>query len=91
MRNLMLPLTATQEGTTWVATAPSNIAWIKYMGKRDFIKNIPTNRSLSLLAPQCHTTVRVTPIAGDTDQCLVDDRTPLMNGLSREDIQFILS
>lgn len=31
----------------WFAQAPSNIALIKYMGKKDVDKNIPINRSLS--------------------------------------------
>lgn len=31
----------------WTAHAPANIALIKYMGKKDFSKNIPTNPSFS--------------------------------------------
>lgn len=36
---------------TWTATAPSNIALIKYMGKADFGQNIPLNASLSYTLP----------------------------------------
>ena len=32
---------------SWKASCPSNIALIKYMGKKDYEKNIPTNASIS--------------------------------------------
>lgn len=42
-------MTATnfRPGQTWLATAPSNIALIKYMGKTEHTGNRPTNTSLS--------------------------------------------
>ena len=45
----------------WVASAPSNIALIKYMGKTDEQDNRPTNRSLSYTLNHLRTTVELTP------------------------------
>lgn len=42
------------------ASAPSNIALIKYMGKLDSSANIPTNSSLSLTLDELRTFVRIT-------------------------------
>lgn len=36
-----------KSNTIWTTTAPSNIALIKYMGKKDYHNNIPLNPSLS--------------------------------------------
>jgi len=38
---------AVERTMRWSASAPANIALIKYMGKKDFSKNIPSNPSLS--------------------------------------------
>jgi diphosphomevalonate decarboxylase len=43
---------------TWSASAPSNIAIIKYMGKAP--GNVPLNASLSYTTPDCYSTVSVT-------------------------------
>ena len=55
------------------ASAPSNIALIKYMGKKDGGGNTPTNASLSYTLENLRTFVRLTPLTGsDQDhwQCL---------------------
>jgi len=44
----------------WSASAPSNIALIKYMGKTDAATNIPTNASLSYTLDYLLTTVELT-------------------------------
>lgn len=43
----------------WRESAPSNIALIKYMGKKDIARNIPDNPSLSLSLPHLITTVEI--------------------------------
>jgi len=43
----------------WSATAPANIALIKYMGKTDAANNIPTNASLSYTLDHLQTTVEL--------------------------------
>lgn len=50
------------------ASAPSNIALIKYMGKTDFELNIPTNSSLSFSLPHFRTEVRVQKINSSQDK-----------------------
>ncbi len=45
--------------TKWQADAPSNIALIKYMGKKDAALNIPTNASLSLTLPHLRSFVEL--------------------------------
>ena len=49
----------------WVESAPSNIAWIKYMGKTDHAQNLPTNISLSYTVEYLRTTVELE--LADTD------------------------
>lgn len=49
----------------WQTDAPSNIALIKYMGKKDFKLNIPTNASLSYTLPHLKTTVKLTESTHD--------------------------
>lgn len=44
---------------TWSASAPANIALIKYMGKLDTSKNLPLNASLSYTLDHCRTFVDV--------------------------------
>lgn len=44
-----------------IASAPSNIALIKYMGKTEAAVNTPTNVSLSYTLDHLRTTVRITP------------------------------
>src|SRR5262245_31456842 len=46
------------------AQAPSNIALIKYMGKKDSIRNIPENPSISLTLNSLHTLAEVTVTPG---------------------------
>lgn len=43
----------------WCATAPANIALIKYMGKQDTALNIPMNASLSYALPHLLTKVEI--------------------------------
>lgn len=50
------------------ASAPSNIALIKYMGKIEGTGNKPANASLSYTLESLRTFVRLTPIEGDRDQ-----------------------
>jgi len=45
--------------TKWSATAPSNIALIKYMGKKDVSKNLPDNPSISYTLPHLVTKVEI--------------------------------
>lgn len=44
---------------TWSASAPANIALIKYMGKSDSSKNLPFNASLSYSLEHCRTFVEL--------------------------------
>jgi diphosphomevalonate decarboxylase len=53
---------------TWKASAPSNIALIKYMGKLDFAKNIPSNSSLSYTLQNLKTFVEIERTEGAEDQ-----------------------
>ena len=52
---------------SWFAEAPSNIALIKYMGKKDVLHNIPTNASLSYTLNSCVTEVTLELYSGATD------------------------
>lgn len=52
----------------YTAQAPSNIALIKYMGKLDFEKNIPTNSSLSFSLPHFVTEVTLEVIDEPADR-----------------------
>jgi len=47
---------------------PTNIALIKYMGKKDVEKNIPANASLSYTLNHLQSHVTLTPIEGEKDQ-----------------------
>ena len=68
MIDLMTPLAARVCGSSVVASAPSNIAWIKYMGKKDEANNVPCNSSLSYTVPRFKTTVQITPIGERKDR-----------------------
>lgn len=46
--------------------APSNIAIVKYMGKRDFTKNLPANSSLSMTLSELCTYVEIRQAEGQT-------------------------
>ncbi len=59
---------------TWQATAPSNIALIKYMGKTDHSQNAPTNGSYSMTLEGFRSTVEVTEIAEATDLSEAKDK-----------------
>jgi diphosphomevalonate decarboxylase len=52
---------------SWFAQAPANIALIKYMGKKDFEKNIPDNSSLSYTLTHLLSSVRLESITGHHD------------------------
>ncbi len=51
----------------WSAIAPSNIAFIKYMGKSDVASNLPTNSSLSFTTKNLISKVNIIPHKGDID------------------------
>lgn len=51
----------------WQASAPSNIALIKYMGKLDFARNIPSNSSLSYTLENLRTFVEIEKTDGAED------------------------
>ena len=51
----------------WEASAPSNLALIKYAGKKDK-SNLPLNPSLSYTLDNLITKVRITPIEGQGDK-----------------------
>lgn len=53
---------------TWSASMPSNIALIKYMGKKDVEKNIPTNASISWTLDHLTTQVRITKKESGDDE-----------------------
>jgi diphosphomevalonate decarboxylase len=53
---------------SWQASAPSNIALIKYMGKLDFSRNIPSNASLSYTLENLKTYVEIEQLDGVEDQ-----------------------
>jgi len=52
----------------WFAQAPSNIALIKYMGKKDSSKNIPINASLSYTLDKLQSNVSMESIPGNQDK-----------------------
>lgn len=77
---------------SWYAEAPSNIALIKYMGKRDEKRNIPDNASLSYTLPHLFTRVSLTAIDGKQDRwepLSMEDLISVV--LSREGIARFLS
>lgn len=51
----------------WSASAPANIALIKYMGKVDGNKNLPLNASLSYTLDHCRTFVEIEVSKADSD------------------------
>lgn len=51
----------------WLAQAPSNIALIKYMGKKDDDSNLPANASLSYTLNHLLSTVKLEVIPGKND------------------------
>ena len=53
---------------SWFATAPSNIALIKYMGKKDSHTNLPMNASLSYTLPHLISRVELEKHNGNADQ-----------------------
>jgi diphosphomevalonate decarboxylase len=52
---------------TWQATVPTNIALIKYMGKTDSQRNVPSNGSLSYTLPHLTSTVTLELYEGAHD------------------------
>ena len=52
---------------SWFAQAPSNIALIKYMGKKNTNKNIPSNPSLSYTLNRLRTEVTLETVPGTND------------------------
>lgn len=62
----------------WSASAPSNIALIKYMGKVDHQHNVPTNASISYTLNSLQTTVELSLLpAASKDQWLPFEGDPL--------------
>lgn len=55
------------QNTKWEALAPSNIALIKYMGKKDESRNIPDNPSISYTLPHLLTKVEIEVSKGPVD------------------------
>lgn len=51
----------------WFAKAPSNIALIKYMGKKDSLTNVPNNPSLSYTLNHLVSSVRLETYDGEID------------------------
>jgi len=68
---------------TWSASAPSNIAIIKYMGKAP--GNLPLNPSLSYTTPDCYSTVSITvdPEAIEDTWVADDPDSPLLTASER--------
>jgi diphosphomevalonate decarboxylase len=60
----------------WRASAPANIALIKYMGKENASINLPMNASLSYTLPQLLTTVEIETSTGTQDQWEPLEDTP---------------
>lgn len=52
----------------WFAQAPANIALIKYMGKKNSLKNLPDNPSLSFTLNNLLSSVRLTTSSESTDR-----------------------
>ena len=52
----------------WKASAPSNIALIKYMGKESAVGNVAVNPSLSMTLSAFLTNVEIEPISGGEDR-----------------------
>lgn len=73
----------------WIeASAPSNIALIKYMGKVDTALNKPTNISISYTLEKLRTFVRIRPIQADADiwnPYIKDDLMPIALSEKGED------
>jgi diphosphomevalonate decarboxylase len=72
------------------ATAPANIALIKYWGARDLARALPLNPSLSMTLSVCHTrtTVELSPEPGDDEvwlapQELAGDETVVIGPTAR--------
>ena len=75
----------------WIATAPSNLALIKYAGKKDK-SNLPLNASLSYTLDHLMTKVRITQIDGPVDQWkALEDKGTLKIDLSQQGINRFLS
>lgn len=62
---------------TWQYTAASNLALIKYMGKTDPARNLPSNASCSYALTNLTTTVSLSTITGRFDQWDVNDSVTL--------------
>lgn len=63
----------------WFATAPSNIALIKYMGKVEGMGNRPTNSSLSYTLPHLRSLIELELLSeGENEQNVVDQWEPLI-------------
>jgi diphosphomevalonate decarboxylase len=75
----------------WQASAPSNIALIKYMGKESASgKNVAVNPSLSMTISAFRTTVEITKIAenGEDRWSLLPGSTPLREESARRFLDF---
>jgi len=65
---------STDSGSTVSVFAPVNIAWVKYMGKKDSQNNLPLNPSLSVTLKNLGSTTRVTPVRAIANK-IADDIT----------------
>ncbi len=76
---------------SWTASAPSNLALIKYAGKKDK-SNIPLNASLSYTLDHLITKVRITKTEGPADTWkALEDKDILKIPLSRQGINRFLN
>lgn len=73
----------------WKASAPSNIALIKYMGKESGTGNVATNPSLSMTISAFRTTVELEKSSGNEDRWeLLPGSTPLRSESAKRFLDF---
>ena len=75
----------------WFSEAPSNIALIKYMGKKDTQSNLPDNSSLSYTLGHLQSRVKLETISGDEDcwQPLLDGESKVLSLSTTAQTRFI--
>lgn len=73
----------------WKASAPSNIALIKYMGKESGTGNVAVNPSLSMTISAFRTSVEISPHGGAADRWeLLPGSSPLREESAQRFLQF---
>lgn len=73
----------------WKASAPSNIALIKYMGKQSEGRNQATNPSLSMTLSEFRTAVEIERVEGDEDRWApTSGSTPLREESTKRFVDF---